>query len=781
MVNRRGPPRRRGALTPTSSNSPAALKGYGSSPGQAFTEALFFGSPRLEESLTPPSLPVFTSTQGNKSASSGTTTTLAWSADGPPAPTIQVQRLGTGTGTPVFISAVALNAGGSTNPGPLAITVPADAQGVLVFTRGFNGLSLSLSSSFTGTFAVTEDTGTERTAVGRAAVTATGAQTISPVWSAIPTEGPVFIVAFVKGIDNSSLAAWVRAVDVQAEDSVGSAFSRSVASTVADLVLVLDSRYTASNTPPPDEAGWTSLLTQGVSFNAGRLRSANSPGASTTTANTQGDQYRGLALVSLMGVAATWQNVTTGTDFSGPSPLTYTTPTLTLADDGSQWRAVATNTAGSTTSAPMTLTVTAGGGPVVAITSLAAAVQQARTAVASVGFAVQAPASATTSVQLAVQQAQQAGASLAAAVQQAQAAAAVVQVAVQQAASQSTSASAAVQVAQQAAQQVSLAVQRALAASANVSMQVQTATSASAGVDVLVQVGTSSSTGLTMAVQEARAAGAALSLAVQRALTAVASVGVAVQTSPTASAGVSAQVEASGQQNTQASAAVQVGASLVAAVAAAVQLTRTAAAAVSAAVSAVGVAVASLSMAVSISASAAAVTGAAVQVVATTGSGISLVVSETPPEPEVWAPGLRLVAPAANVTAIDHAAPVVAVVPFPGFTAVVPYPGDDMQILKTFEHYAPDRQTYRIDFAAKYLAGVGDTAGTLVAFQADAGITATPEVAVGQPVPSGVVRFRVQNPTGPGPWKVAAQISTAGGDRRTAIVEITLDPAAVFV
>jgi hypothetical protein len=149
--------------------------------------------------------------------------------------------------------------------------------------------------------------------------------------------------------------------------------------------------------------------------------------------------------------------------------------------------------------------------------------------------------------------------------------------------------------------------------------------------------------------------------------------------------------------------------------------------------------------------------------------------------PLVWAPGLRLVAPAANVVAIVQAAPVVAVVPFHGVTAVVPYPGDDMQIIKSFEHYAPDRQTYRLDFAAKYLPGVGDTAGVLLAFQADTGITATPEVAVGQPVPSGVVRFRVQDLTGPGPWRVAAQISTAGGDRRTGIVEFTLEPAVVFV
>lgn len=204
----------------------------------------------------------------------------------------------------VFISAVALNASGSLNPGPLAITVPADAQGVLVFTRAFNNPNLSITSSFTGAFAVSQDTGTERTAVARAPVTATGAQTISPTWTVIPSEGPLFVVAFVKGIDTSSFATWVRGVGVRADDAVGSAFGLSVASAAADLVLAFDSRYSATQTPPADEAGWTSRFTQGFSGNGGRLRSANSPGAATTTANTQGDQYRGLGLVSIMGSAA---------------------------------------------------------------------------------------------------------------------------------------------------------------------------------------------------------------------------------------------------------------------------------------------------------------------------------------------------------------------------------------------------------------------------------------------------------------------------------------------
>jgi hypothetical protein len=170
------------------------------------------------------------------------------------------------------------------------------------------------------------------------------------------------VLVFVKNIDNSSIAAWVRASDALADDVTGSATARTVTTVVGDLVIALDSQYIAGGAAPANEAGWTSEATQGNNNEGGRVRSLVATGT-TTTATGQTTSYSGISIVSLIGVGTTWTDVTTGTNYTGSSPLTYTTPTLAIgADDGSQWRAVATNTAGSVNSASMTLTVTGGGG-----------------------------------------------------------------------------------------------------------------------------------------------------------------------------------------------------------------------------------------------------------------------------------------------------------------------------------------------------------------------------------------------------------------------------------
>jgi hypothetical protein len=133
------------------------------------------------------------------------------------------------------------------------------------------------------------------------------------------------------------------------------------------------------------------------------------------------------------------------------------------------------------------------------------------------------------------------------------------------------------------------------------------------------------------------------------------------------------------------------------------------------------------------------------------------------------------------VRAVLRNANVSAKVPFFGVRAVVPYPGDEMKILKAFEHYSPDVEIYEIDFQSMYLASLGDTATVLEAFTATPGLNATPQVAVGGTLTSGVVRFVVPAaPSGAGPWLVAVQIRTAAGRRRTGIVQFTLDPAATF-
>lgn len=88
--------------------------------------------------------------------------------------------------------------------------------------------------------------------------------------------------------------------------------------------------------------------------------------------------------------------------------------------------------------------------------------------------------------------------------------------------------------------------------------------------------------------------------------------------------------------------------------------------------------------------------------------------------------------------------------------------------LKTFIKQPADVEVYEIDWAAKYLAGAGDTAGNLLAITADAGITVTPEVSIGQPVSTGVLRVRVSGGTSGSSYKVTARLGTAGGREKEA-------------
>lgn len=206
------------------------------------------------------------------------------------------------TGTPVAI-ALSLTA----TPGAQNITVPADAEGVVVFwaywlnATGY-GLT-SMSSTFSGTFTSVELAGTSiesATGISYAAVTSTGAKTITPVWNNTPSEGPTFIVAFVKGINT---ADWVRDTGLDSR-SGETAVSATVDSATTDLVLSLDQKYDAI---PGLETGWTSLQTQSNGSEGARLRSADSPGASTTTATIQNPYYSTIAVISIkeIGGAAT--------------------------------------------------------------------------------------------------------------------------------------------------------------------------------------------------------------------------------------------------------------------------------------------------------------------------------------------------------------------------------------------------------------------------------------------------------------------------------------------
>ena len=137
--------------------------------------------------------------------------------------------------------------------------------------------------------------------------------------------------------------------------------------------------------------------------------------------------------------------------------------------------------------------------------------------------------------------------------------------------------------------------------------------------------------------------------------------------------------------------------------------------------------------------------------------------------------GARAIVPPATTRAIVAHFDAVAIVPAANTRAIVPASGDDMDPIKTVEQYRQDREVYEIDFGAKYLTQANDTAATLKAVGSDAGITVTPQVAVGGALSSGVVKLAVDDPTAVGDYKVWAQIATTAGRERTGVIVVRVE------
>lgn len=199
--------------------------------------------------------------------------------------------------TPIVISSTTIALGTSATPGAQSITVPSDAQLVVVqaTTYGAGGLTLSLASSFAGTFTTTTSgDGSDKCHIAYALISGTGSQTITPTWSGAVTDGPVFVVSFVKGINTGDFLREARAYNWNIQGSTG---STSIATGLNDLLLVLDRQAT---TPAPNAmSGYTSITTQVNNNIGGRVQTCNAPGTSSTTVTTVGTEFPGLSMISI--------------------------------------------------------------------------------------------------------------------------------------------------------------------------------------------------------------------------------------------------------------------------------------------------------------------------------------------------------------------------------------------------------------------------------------------------------------------------------------------------
>lgn len=91
-------------------------------------------------------------------------------------------------------------------------------------------------------------------------------------------------------------------------------------------------------------------------------------------------------------------------------------------------------------------------------------------------------------------------------------------------------------------------------------------------------------------------------------------------------------------------------------------------------------------------------------------------------------------------------------------------PGDELSTpLRTYPVAPGGVAVIPIDWATLYLARAADEPGTLHAVDVEAGLTAAPSPALGQPVPVGVVAFTVPAPAAPGSYTLAATLATVGG------------------
>lgn len=113
--------------------------------------------------------------------------------------------------------------------------------------------------------------------------------------------------------------------------------------------------------------------------------------------------------------------------------------------------------------------------------------------------------------------------------------------------------------------------------------------------------------------------------------------------------------------------------------------------------------------------------------------------------------------------------------PARGVRAIVSPGGVDPEPVKVFEQYSFDREVYEVDFDAKYLAGLDDTADELQAFAVPATVPAESRVVVGQALDSGVVMFAIGPDVPVGLHEVLVKIGTAGGRTKGVIVQIKVD------
>ena len=247
--------------------------------------------------------------------------------------------------------------GTSGTPGAKSITVPADAQAVVVqvaSTMASVAPSLSISSDFAGTFTVLDSNDQDGCSIGYALVTSTGAKNLTLAWTESLLEGPSVYISFIKNIGTSD---WIRATLAESTGTASGAISTSITSRGNDLVLAVDEQDGSSGTPST-MTGCTSLsTTDGTYGSASRLQYVTDPDPTSTSLTTNGTHYATLTAVAIKPSTsgptthvATGTLVGSGSAVAGSASRTRAHPSSgTLVGQGSTVTGSASRSAGAVT------------------------------------------------------------------------------------------------------------------------------------------------------------------------------------------------------------------------------------------------------------------------------------------------------------------------------------------------------------------------------------------------------------------------------------------------
>lgn len=249
---------------------------------------------------------------------------------------------------PTRLGVVTLAPGTSATPGAQSITVPTGATGAIAFWgdygafSGMTGLTCTFGTPNSANRHQTPSIGGTHNGTGLWAfdVTATGSQTITPVWSNTIVQGPALTVVFYKDLD----ANWKDSARFATNHNQYAAASGSVTAETDAEILVFETQD--GGTAPSVPSGRTLVQNRSENAIGGVFYTVNSPAAGSNSISSGNTNFPGIAIASVKGasggggVTGTLSVTESGADTAAVAGVVKVQGALSVSETGNDTSAV---------------------------------------------------------------------------------------------------------------------------------------------------------------------------------------------------------------------------------------------------------------------------------------------------------------------------------------------------------------------------------------------------------------------------------------------------------